>query len=289
MSRVELEELLWEMGRAGESASGSPAESPAELPADDLLRAYREGALSPQEARRVEESLAASASARARLAELADVQPPPAPAEVRRRLLAALPAGARPRRRLALPLAAGLALAGLSLWLAVRPRPLPELRLHDAYQVTVEGLATQRSAPDSIVTLPPASSPAAGPREVLPRTRVTLRVEPRGEARSEVEMALYRRRGDRLVRLAAAPPITLVQSRGAAAFSAPAAALVGPEPGERSLYVVAGSSGGLPVQVGLAEAGEGEAERLLAAGGRRFVQVVRLRILPEPLAGGGEE
>jgi hypothetical protein len=268
MKQEEIEELLWEVGRAaGEEAAGPPG--------DEELRRYREASLAPDDERRLEELLATSPLARARLAELGGVAAPPAAERVRRRILGAVPAAARRRRRVALPLAAGLALTGLALWLALRQEAPPRASYADAYEVTVEGLAALRGQP--------------GSWEVLPDTRVRVRVEPRGEAASGVEFGLYRRQGARLVRLSAAPPVTLVESRGAVQFSAPAAALVGAEPGVRSFYVVAAPAGELPPALGPADAGGEAAESRLAAAGKRFVRAVPLKVLEETSTSGREE
>jgi len=274
----ELEELLWQTA----SAAGDDPGDGGEALRDDLLRAYREGDLPPRERRRVEERLAASAAARARLAELGGVSAV-APEAVRRRVLAARPGAAGGGRRwrpaadlrFAAALAAGLAVAAVALWLARAPGPAPPIP-EDAYEVTVQGLAGFRSAPG------PGNGAPGGPVEALPETRVTLRVEPRGAPDPAVELALYRRLGERLLRVPEAAPVEVVEGRGAAAFSAPAAALVGPEPGLRTVFVVAGRRGELPAELALERAGDGEAASLLAAGGTRFVRPVRLRVLPAP-------
>lgn len=288
MRTDEIEELLWEVGRAaGEEEAGR---SGASAVADEALRAYREGALPGGEAARLEASLAGDAALRARLAELAGVEPPPPPAALRRRLLDAGAGGARRGRglaqRLALPLAASLALAVGGWWLAGRPQSASPLLGPDAYQVTVEGLAALRSSPGAGGP-PSAASVPPETRAVLPETRVRVRVEPRAVAAAGVEIGLYRRRGDRLERLPVAGPVTRIESRGAAELTAPAAALVGPEPGERSFYVVA-VAGALPPELRLAGAGEAGIEAALAGGGRRFVRAVRLRVLPAPPGPEGE-
>jgi hypothetical protein len=259
----ELEELLWEAGRVSPSGSAPP-------PGDELLGRYRQGRLSGEEERRLEAVLLDSSAARARLAELGGVRPPAAPLPIRESRLA--PSPRRSWRRLALPLAAGLAVAVLGFWLALRPEPRPRFALGAAYEVSVEGLAALRSGP--------------GSRQVLPQTLVTVRIEPVAAATAEVEFGLYRRRGERLLRLPVAPPVRLVESRGAAVFSAPAESLVGSRPGPGTFYAVAGPPGGLPRELGLEGVPEGDVETRLGADGRRFVAAVRLEVVAEDPAPG---
>lgn len=263
------EDLLWELSRLAEAPR-----DPAGMPPDDLLRAFREGRLSEAETERVAALLARSPAARSRLRELAGLAAAGAPpAGLRERILAGFGTReVRPRpRRLSrwLPAVAALA-AGLliAVWTLRSPAGLPS-RL--AYDVTVRGLASERSTG-------PREEPAAGIR-AYPDTPVRLEVSPRGAAEAEVDFGLYRVLEGRLERIVPGPALGVESERGAVRFRGLARDLVGSRPGARVLYLVAAREGDLP-EGRLLEPEEDPRRVLAGEGGRRLVYPQTLRILP---------
>lgn len=276
------EDLLWLLAdrrNAGEEPSPespapspyeeAPKEAPEEVPAE-ALATYRAGTLSEEEARQLESRIAASPKSRQRLAALGGVRLDEPPAEIRRRVLAAAPGSgtgrvSAPGRSWRWPAAAAaVLLAALALpFLLEEPggSPLPPGL---SFDVTVSGQPPTRSSTDSA----PASGEAVPAR---PDTRVSFVAEPRGQAVDGLDFGLYGQRGETLQRLDGRPPVERRLGRGTAAFTAPAAALVGSEPGLYTVFLVVGREGDLPAElpaVGLEE------------DGRRQVYPHRIQLLP---------
>ncbi len=233
MSPTELEQMLWEMAQNDE-----PGAMP---PADDLLRAYRDGRLEEGESRAMEAALGNSQKARRRLVELSGISLDVPPPRLREEILRHRPLGRqKTSRRLPRPrwLAAAAALLAMILaWPTLRTPSLPP---DLAYDVTVTGLASTRSSPE-----------AGGEVEALPETRLRITVEAVARAESEVEIALYRRSGSRLERIEPGGQLQMQMSRGAGLFEAQAADLVGRGAGLHELVVVVGRSGDLPATLTL--------------------------------------
>ena len=106
---IDREGLLWEIGRAAR-------EDGAEAGVASLLSAYRRGELSPQEAERVESTLAGSSALRRRLAEDGGVEAPNPSEVARRRALGGLLPGRTAIRsgwRLAAVLLVGILAGGV--------------------------------------------------------------------------------------------------------------------------------------------------------------------------------
>ncbi len=265
MNGDDVEKLLGELSLVEESRQGT-------TPADEALRAYREGALTEGEARAVETLLAESSAARKRLAELAGVDlPAPAPG-VRDAVLRRLPRAARPQptrlwRGPALgALAAGLALA-FGLWLFM-PRnsgdALSMLPTGSAFSVGVTGYRPDRNS---------TATASESEAQAFPDTRVEIKVKPEGAVASWVGFGLYRRDGNRLIRLNA----ELEVARGAAVFTARAAGLVGSQPGDYELYVVVAGDRGLARFFTLEPGADPVAA--VSVAGRRLVYPVALTVL----------
>lgn len=259
---METEDLLRELAQL-EEVEG------AALPSIELLAAYREGRLAPAEAERLEVLLGDHPAARERLAHLAGVPLPRPPERIRAAVLAAAPrqsARSFTLRWQGWAAAAGIVLAVAALPFLLQRRggagPLPD------YEVSLTGLAVERSAP------------AAAAREVeaRPETRISIEVAPADRAVDGVEFGLFRRVADRLERLAVGAGIRLVENRGAAAFEARASALVGSVAGDHELLVVVARRGELPSGLRL---GPGEdAAAALGGDGRRRVYSLRVKLQP---------
>ena len=254
------EDLLWEL--AGNEAYGGDREPLT----DERLRAYRAGKLDGEEARGIEEALAASPAGRRRLTELADVTLDAPPEAVRRRVLEAAPGGAPPvpmNRRWWLGAAAAVLMAAV-LVPSLLDRSLPEELVFD---VTATGR-------------PPARSRTAADDGIpsLATTRVTIVVEPRTEARSGLDFGLYRVDGPRLKRLDLDPAVRRETGRGTVRFSALAQTLADTVPGDYEVFVAVGREGDLPAE--LAVASEADAADTLAANGRRRVYRQVIHLLP---------
>lgn len=220
------EKLAWELPRVD-------ADVGREVPDDDRLRAYREGALSELEARRLEWILSRNAAARTRLTELAGVKLAAPPRRVRRRVLGG-PASRWAQLAAAVVAAAALTWGGMHWfeWRGATPASFAPLPADLEYDVRVEGLATDRSHADELFA--------------HPATPVRIVVEPRQDAFAGLEFGVYRLEGSTLVRLVTGDSLTVTAGRGAATLSAPAARLVGPRPGRRDFFVVIARAGALP-------------------------------------------
>lgn len=249
MSRTD--DLLWELPRVDEDRAGEP-------PSDAQLRAYRDGELDEAAATRLEWELARSRAARDRLFAAAGDEEI---ARVRGRLFGA----ARSSRgwwALAASLA-GIVALGTAIWMMQADAPTTVA----AIEVRMTGLAEVRS--------PDATSSA--PVEAYPQTTVRVAAEVRGEARAGIDWALYRDDGAQLVRVDDAAGVRREVGRGAAAFEAPAEALVGERIGDHTLYIVAAESSRLPRAVAI-DAGD-EASDALARASRGRVVARTLRVI----------
>lgn len=287
MSRSEPEELLWELSRLDQEDGSEPAGTVGESPggpaiemADAVLTAYRDGALSAPEQRRVEEHLGRSIAARERLAELAGVAPPAMAESARAKFLVALGASARRRAVPFFPIPARspwllavaavlVALVGTVFVMAPRgPIELPPLPSFDA---SIRGLAEVRDG---------GGTPASGSRFTTAEadTAVTVGVVVR-PPRTGLTVGLYTLRPDpvserdKMVRLPFEPTW---ETRSTAVFRAPASALVGRAPGMYRLFAVIAREGGLPPDRILAP---GEGPEVAFAGRDLKVEPLRLEIV----------
>ncbi len=274
MQPEDRESLFWSLSELGDRAPRSDA-----VAGDELLVAYRRGELPEDEARRVEAILMGNPAARRRLAALAGHAPATAPGSLRRRLLDALPgsglpaSGRRSRVRPGKPnpwwigLAAAAVLV-LAIGTLLRPGAAPP-----AYEVGIDALAKRRGA---------GEGPGVA-AEAFAGTTVTITATVAEQAVAGVEVALYRAARGRAERggLERIPGDRLGRRErpGAVLFEAPAAALVGRLPGDYEIFVVVGWEGKLPAVV--AHAPGDDPASALAAGGRRGVHRLTLRLLAE--------
>lgn len=277
MSRIDKERLLRELAQLEElepwDELASAAEGAEEPPADEVFEAYREGRLPQPQARRLEALLGRSDTARARLIQLAGLEPPAAIRDQRRPGFTAVRAEAatvqrqRSRRieiwRWATAAAALImVVAGIQLLRPVPgPAPVPLPRL----QASIQGLAAVRSGDAA-----KATRAAATPRTAV---EITAALDP---PRAGLEVALYvaARDGRKLARLPLAPSW---EGRSIATFRAPAAELVGSEVGEHPLFVVVGQKGRLPARA-VVRSEDRAAEELAVEAGAR-VQALILEIV----------
>ncbi|MEM1205892.1 MAG: hypothetical protein AAGN66_21860 [Acidobacteriota bacterium] len=277
MNDQDRDELLWEAGRRLEGADEPPTADGAgpgpAVPEASTLAAYRRGDLDPAAAEAVERALADSAEARAALARAAGLGEAP-PGHLRRRVLEAFDAERRgssvvpfgrpsPRRvRAWWGLAAAAVLALAVFW---GRSPVPSLPPDFAYELTVQGLATERGGEDSGAAL-----------EAYTDTLVVLGAMP-NVAVEDLEVGFYRRLdGDALERLRL-PADRIASERGATRIEATGGELLGTVPATGTLFVVLARSGDLPEAASI-DAADPEAD--LAADGRRRVRSVRFRLLP---------
>lgn len=259
-SELPEDELLWELGRkAPEDTTG--------VPLGELL-AYRNGGLPRADAEEVERALAGSREARARMAELAALEPATPAPRIRATVLSSFDdafcdgtAAARgPWLKAAAIAAIGLGMLLLLRLSQVAPAPVP-LPAEVAYDVEAEGLATSRQSASRGDTI-----------EAYPETRVRITATPRFDAAREVEFGLYRETPRRLERLEPGASFTIETVRGAAVLTALAVDLVAPATESTRLFLVAGRPGDLPPTVEPGTAGAGGA--LEDAGRRRAYPVV---------------
>jgi hypothetical protein len=218
-------EWLWEL---------TAVESDSEVRvSDDVLRAYRAGALEDAEARRVEAQLGRSADARARLAALAGTRIEPAPARVRRRIF-----GPAKSRRSWLPFLTAAALAAVLVVPIARfmiGREASMLPADLEYEVRIEALADVRSVADT--------------SRALPDTRVRIVIEPNRDASARLEYGLYRRTPEGLERLTPGAGLDLETHRGSVVFTTRADSLVDAEPGDHEFVIAVAPEGTLPSTV----------------------------------------
>lgn len=266
MTEKEREDLLWSLAsraRAGEGSAGLT---------DRDLEKYREGSLDPEKEKEVELALATDRRARERLAEIAGIKLPGPPVELRERVLRrrpkALKGKRRPRWRRWWPGLVTAAVLALSLLPLLRPPALPE---DLAFDLSAQGLSSVRG-------LDPAPASEEPLIEAYSETRIRVRLEPRGEARSGLRFRIYRRDGNALHRVVPEPPLSLEVSRGAALLEGPAAALAGATAGGFDFFFVVHRPGDAPASE--IELGGIEPNLLLAAGQRRKVYPWKIRLLP---------
>jgi hypothetical protein len=276
MTPTEIEDLLWQLTTAGEK-------EPQEPPSREELADYLGGTLSPDQAAKMERRLAASPLGRERMSRMAGLSAPSAPAGPRQALLA-LPclAEEEPRQdeskvasvrrgfsvwRHALPLAAGLLLA-LAAYFMVGDQavPLPDFR------VSMQQMSEFRSAPTVDISSARGVFYADSP--------VSIVVSPWEAAQAGLDFGLYRKEGDRFLRLGVGAEIETRIYRGTATFEARAADLVGERAGTYSLYVVIAQKGDLPKEIG-ARSGSDDHDSL-ADSGRRQVHHVPLTVQARP-------
>lgn len=268
MTAKDREDLLWSLASQVQKGEESPRLT------DQTLERYREGSLEPEEEKQVELELATDRQARERLAKIAGVQLPTPPLELRERILERRPKGAgssaRPAWQRWWPGYA--AAAALLLLLLPLARP-PGLPADLAFELYSQGLSSSRSEGASTSS----SSPVL---RAFPNTRVQLRLEPLGEARSGLEFQVYRREGNRLQRLIPEPPLRWEVSRGAALLEGPAAALTGPSTGSVDFFFVVHRPGDSPAKA--VELADNDPVSLLANGQRRKVYAWQIQLSPAP-------
>jgi hypothetical protein len=232
--KPESEELLWQAGATIGDDLGAAAVEVGEAE----LAAFREGRLAPARQEEIEGLLLGSAVLRRRLAQLAEVGRAAPPAAVRERVLAAFDAelgAGRQGRLLAfrprLKAFAGLlaaALLALALGLHfLGPASLPaDLR----YELRASGLRAERGEPAT-----------AEPLRALPSTRVKLELIP-DRSVAEVELAIYRQRASGEARRLRLDKQWITAENGLIRVEAPAAELLGPEPGRGRLLLAIGAA-----------------------------------------------
>jgi hypothetical protein len=210
MSRRTDSDRLWDLPRV-EGQDDGP------VPPDEILAAYRAGALPADESTRLEWRLAGSRRGRERLAALAGVR---------------LDASPRRRSPWIAALVAAAAMITIAALLVVgqgKPPALPE------FSVRVEGLASVRGVP--------------GEARAYASQRVRVVIEPRGEAVAGLTFAAYREEGGGLMRLIEAREIEVTADRGSASLTAEAGQLVGLSDGTRPFFVVVSNRSGLPDRI----------------------------------------
>ena len=268
MRPEDRESLLWALSEIADRTPRDDATSDDSIVPDSTLRAYREGRLSDDEARRVERRLVADPACRRRLEELAGAAPAAAPLDVRRRLLEDFGGGPRPRTRRSffwrLGLAAAAMVALATGWLILRPRPAPL----PAYEVQIAALTERRDV---------AGAGAGTVAEAYADSTVTIDATVVGRGIKDVEVGVYRTAGDRLERIAE-DGLRRFEQIGAVRIEAPASTLVGETLGEHEVFVVIGWSGSLPETVTLRPGHDPAAA--LAAGGHQ-VHRLTLRLVAE--------
>ncbi len=279
MRLEDRESLLWDLSEIENRAPRDDSLVP-----DATLRAYRRGELGEDETRQVERLLVAYPANRRRLEELAGLAPVAAPAGLRRQVLeAATRGGAEPARRLRRPWPWRLAVAAAAVvvvavgWLSSRTPPLSVV---PAYQVQIAALTDLRDAEPR----EPASPATAA--EAFADSTVTITATAFESAVDGVEIGLYRAVSGRLERVPEGGRVERLERQGAVRIRAPAAELVGSEPGDHEVFVAI-AGGRLPAAMAFAPGSDPAAT--LAAGGRRQVHRLTLRLLAEtsaePVAG----
>ena len=233
-------------------------------PADETLRAYRDGGLADEEARELEKVLARSAAGRRRLVELAGIDRSLPLRRVRKAVL-----GQRTRRR-RLATWTSVAAAAAMIVLAVltllpRRQGLPAGLTYD---VAARGLAERRSLDEP-----------AGALRAYPATTVRIQVRPRGDSPAGVVFALYRRQGGVLRRVQPPDEVRMTSERGSATFAGPAAGLLATRtPGIYPLLLVVTARDTLPSLIAL-EPGQVPAAALRAPG--RLIYPLTVTLLAE--------
>lgn len=298
------EDLLWELTHlqeaqpqeaqpqeAQEASNGCEAtEEMPDLP-NSVLKAYRLGRLTDEEARRVEWCLARSAESRERLTTLAGIEAAPLSETARRRFLAAVASSRKPTLEPATParptstpwvsgwwLAAAAAVVILAggLWLG-RSGPSETGWTLPGIDASIHGLAVVRNGNGE-------SSDDRRFTTAEPDTAVTVGIDVH-PPRAGLAAGLYVYQSERrtVVRL---PLEATWESRGEARFRASAQSLVGSDPGTYQLFAVIARAGSLPPDRILA-AGEEPAAAFLGRDVK--VEPVRLQIVEETSSSHSEE
>ncbi len=257
------EQLLWNVSEIeGTTETRKTGTEPGDEPvSDDVLHAFRRGALDAEDEARVTRQLARQPSLRRRLLTLSELEPPAAPARILDRLIAR-PTRAR-RWRTAALLAAAL-VAVLVGWRLLRP----EITL-PMHSVTIAALAADRDGPK-------ADTRANAYAETL----VTIDAIVMEKARAGVDLALYRSSNGTLTRVVENNGVVRTENRGAVRWQGSAQRLVGPTPGDYAIFVVVAQQGDLLDTIALPR--EHDSVSTLSAGGRRRVHRLPLRLLPNP-------
>ncbi len=274
MRPEDRESLLWALSEIAVSRDHTAVPSDSTLDDstldDSTLRAYREGRLSEDDSRRLERRLVADPASRRRLEKLAGQVPASAPPGIRRRVLESIggprarPRQVRRRLRWRLGLAAAAVLVIAVGWLTLRSRQV----LPPAYEVRIAALTERRD-----------QGVAATVAEAYADSTVEITATVAERAVLGVEVGIYRVAGRRLERVGDSDRVRRRKRPGAVLIEAPAAELVGEEPGEHEIFVVIAWRGRLPAAVAFQPGADPAA--VLAAGGRRQVHRLTLRLLAE--------
>ncbi len=272
MQSFDSDDFLWEMAASEEGDLSSPP--------DEELRAYLGDRLEPEAKNLLESRLAQSPSGRARLIELAGVSLEAPSDEVRRRVLAHLPAPASPRidhsspKRSHRPLwltaaAAVIAVVAVGYQWILPHRSDPAIAEFTVSQV---GIKTDRSIGDDSHLADPS------PFRAYPDTEVSIKAKILGEPVRKTEYGLYLRQADRLQRIHI--PKRDTDSRTCTDFVATAREIVGETPAIYTLFVAAALPGTLPERVDLD--GRDPIRALEEASRGRVQPVAPLQLLAEP-------
>jgi hypothetical protein len=233
-------------------------------PDDERLRAWREGRLSEEEAREMEELLSRSAAGRRRLRELSGIPEIDRSLPLRRVRKAVLDGTRSPRRawRSAAPIAAIAAMLMLAvIGVFLRQPALPQGLTYD---VSARGLAEVRSA-------------EAAPSEVRAYADTTVRIvlRPQGDSPAGLSFALFRREGGGLRRVREPEEVRVEAERGSATLSGTASRVLATDvPGRYPVFVVVSASKRLPSYVETSDA-------LRSSG--RLIYPMTITLLPEDL------
>jgi hypothetical protein len=238
-------------------------------PDDERLRAWREGRLSAEEARELEELLSHSAAGRRRLIELAGIRRIDSSLPLRRVRKAVLgearpwPLWAQRAWRSSAAIAAMLVLAVIGVFLRQ-----PSLPKGLAYDVSARGLAEVRSTEPSVET----STSAV---RAYPGTTVRIVLRPQGDSPAGLSFALFRREGGGLRRVREPEEVQLESERGSATFSGTASRVLATDvPGRYPVFVVVSARNRLPSYV--------ETTGALRSSGR-LIYPMTITLLPEDL------
>ncbi len=258
------------------------ANSTPEAVSDTLLTAFVEGALDAAERRRVEALLVRSPVARRRLESMAGKLPVEAPSDIRQALVHRFGRQRenRSRRRvrwrsLAAALVAVVA-GGIFLW----PAPLPP-----AYDVGISGLEALRRRHEIGPSMTDADATESRVATALRDTRVTVTAVVRGRAERDVDVALYRMRGDVVERFPEGPGVVREERRGVVVLHARAADLVGDAPGTYQLFLVLARNADLPSTLEIPRLLGDDSDEIVDDGRRWHRLVLHLR---NPIAPQGD-
>jgi hypothetical protein len=262
-----------EVERILHALAGEDLDDGLPAPGDERLRAWREGRLSEEEAREVEELLSRSAAGRRRLLEIAGV------ANLTgvdrslplRRVRRAVLDEAHPRRpsrtwTSVAPIAAIAAMLMLAvIGVFLRQPALPQGL---AYDVSARGLAEVRSEEATV-------EEKTGEVRAYAGTTVRIVLRPQGDSPAGLSFALFRREGGGLRRVREPEEVRVEAERGSATFSGTAARVLATGvPGRYPVFVVVSASKRLPSYV--------ETPDALRSSGR-LIYPMTITLLPEEL------